>query len=89
MIFLTGTPNGTYAHDEGAISCDSTSTGGEVYEEGTWSFNADETMLTEISSDGDTSEITIVSITASQIVGQVIEEFDTTEHTITATLIKQ
>ncbi len=86
---LNWNADGTYAHDEGETSCDSASAGGEVYDEGTWSFNADQTLLTEINSDGDTSEITIVSITSTQLVGQVIEEFDSTEHTITATLIKQ
>ncbi|MEQ8359622.1 MAG: DUF5004 domain-containing protein [Cytophagales bacterium] len=86
---LNWNADGTYAHEEGAISCDSAGTGGEVYDEGDWSFNASETVLTEISNDGDTSTFTIVSITSSQIVATVIEEFDTTEHTITATLIKQ
>lgn len=59
ITFLT---NGTYTSDAGADDCD----GDSPDETGTWAWKENETVLA-VTSDGDTSELELISITSSQM----------------------
>lgn len=83
--------DGTYAHETGAMVCDSTDSPNSVDDTGTWVFNADETKITETDGEnGETNEITVISISETSLVGSVSQTFDgdstNTEYIITVTL---
>lgn len=59
---ITFLANGTYTSDAGADDCDGDSTD----ETGTWAWTENETVLA-ITSDGDTSELELISINSSQM----------------------
>ncbi len=56
--------DGTFQVDEGAIKCDPNDP--QILEEGTWTMNADETIITVVFS-GLTLEYTIISISESKL----------------------
>lgn len=82
--------DGTFAHEEGATVCDTSSSPGDIYDTGMWTWNSDETMITETSDSGDVQEITVISLTESQMQASVVEQFDTTgtDYTITVVLVR-
>ena len=78
----------TYTFEEGVSKCDDNDP--QVFDTGTWTFNSDETVVT-ITSDGAGSEVmnaTIISITATQMVTETIEDFGgSVNYTITSTYV--
>ncbi len=77
----------TYTLEEGLSKCDDNDP--QVYETGTWNLNSDETILTitaDGASGGETINVTIVSISETQMVTESQDDFggDIT-YTITST----
>ncbi len=56
--------DGSYQFDEGATKCDPDNP--QIFEEGTWSFNADETVMTLVS-DGISTEFTLITLNESTL----------------------
>ena len=76
--------DGTGTNKEGATKCDPNDPQEEAFE---WFFNADETMLTQISADGDTSVVNLIQITETKAVLGEAEEIDGEKYIITLTAV--
>lgn len=80
--------NGTVTYDEGPSKCDE---GDPQTETGTWSFNSDETKITEVY-DGESFTYNLVELSDSNLKISYSEEADygngTQTYTITVTAIK-
>jgi len=76
--------NGTFTTDEGAIKCNSADP--QVEDSGTWTFNADETVISMTHSASAATTMTIISLSSSKM--QVSwATTGTTAYTFTATYV--
>ncbi len=90
-VFLTASSN-NYREEEGATKCSQSNP--QVSATGNWTLSNDEKTLSITSTDAgsttpSTEEITITSMSGSQMVGTFREEFGTVTYTLTATWTKQ
>jgi len=77
----------TFTYEEGATKCDINDP--DIYDVGTWEFNADETTLTEKPTLASAKTYDIIQLTADKMVLTTKEIKNSVEYTYTATFVPQ
>ncbi len=91
FIFTSASAN-NYKEEEGATKCDPADP--QIAATGNWTMSSDEKKLSITSTEtgetvSETEEVTISSMTSTQMVGTFTEEIDGINYTLTATWTKQ